>query len=344
MSLTSPHMNASWPGQNLSRPKPLVTALAVHPAGHCFVVGYSDGSIAFWAVEDQDEPILVRCLGSDDPTADNQLEPVFKLAWSGYPDPSTHVRSGSTTLMILGGLPPDASCGLTVDLLPPYIPPEGVTTSDPQAQALNPLVRKAMHDAAAPTQTYLYECGYAQDFTLLPRNSPHWSGNYDPQLLFVVVETQNKQRVLQGHQLPPPAFAPNPTNEQQPTVPDATPEDISRQLEDLLDDLSLDQALLPISLPLTLSAAATGLVDGSIHVVDRVAYDRIAENAGNQSQFPFQGGFAWSNESHASEIRLAKVCGHYILPDSSLTDNSPTPVSVASSAYYPAQEPHCPIS
>src|SRR5204862_7283577 len=87
----------------LTHRRPPVTAFAIHPTGHFFAVGHADGSIAFWAVEDEDRPILVRTTDSVDVDVvdGNKLEkllngdqvkpydsidghePIFKLAWSG---------------------------------------------------------------------------------------------------------------------------------------------------------------------------------------------------------------------------------------------------------------------
>ena len=74
-----------------------VTSIAVHPSGHFFAVGHADGSIAFWAVEDDNKPLLVRTLDAVDvnlvdPSAlDHKApkfvrEPIFKLSWSGFPN------------------------------------------------------------------------------------------------------------------------------------------------------------------------------------------------------------------------------------------------------------------
>ncbi len=40
----------------------MVTSLAIHPSGHFFAAGYDDGCIAFWAVDDDNKPLLVRTL------------------------------------------------------------------------------------------------------------------------------------------------------------------------------------------------------------------------------------------------------------------------------------------
>ncbi|KAJ3520531.1 hypothetical protein NM688_g9149 [Phlebia brevispora] len=96
----------------LKHRRPEVTAIAVHPAGHVFAAGYADGSIAFWALEDEDKPLfsltldgqhdvhivdadkLDRMLAKPKDESDEPREPIFKLAWSGFPN-STDPRGGS---------------------------------------------------------------------------------------------------------------------------------------------------------------------------------------------------------------------------------------------------------
>ncbi|KAF8971726.1 WD40-repeat-containing domain protein [Flammula alnicola] len=53
-------------GDILTHRRMMVASIAVHPSGHFFAAGYADGSIAFWAVEDDNKPLLVRTLDSLD--------------------------------------------------------------------------------------------------------------------------------------------------------------------------------------------------------------------------------------------------------------------------------------
>src|ERR1700722_11051609 len=123
--------------------RPLVTAIAVPPTGHFFAVGHADGCIAFWAVDDDDMPILVRTvdeidvhivdvnkleliLGQDAPQAPHPATPlerkhISKLTWSGFPNASDP-RGGETALTVLGGLTTGVEPGGTVLWLPPFNP------------------------------------------------------------------------------------------------------------------------------------------------------------------------------------------------------------------------------
>ncbi|OBZ79959.1 Uncharacterized protein C1F3.03 [Grifola frondosa] len=115
----------------LTHRRPSVTTIAVHPSGHVLAVGHTDGTIAFWALEDEDRPLLLRTLDSSDSedlstvdatklestsTPAVPREPIFKLAWSSFPN-SSDPRGGETVLTVLGGLAIDALPGLTALLL-----------------------------------------------------------------------------------------------------------------------------------------------------------------------------------------------------------------------------------
>ena len=96
---------------------PSVTCVSWKPDGLVFAVGYDDGCIAVWAVEDSDKPLSVRTVALEDvnvtdaeslfesgilapvtemnlpgdgnglPSAFAGREPIFKLVWAAYPDP-----------------------------------------------------------------------------------------------------------------------------------------------------------------------------------------------------------------------------------------------------------------
>ncbi|KAF8808127.1 WD40 containing snare-dependent exocytosis protein [Phlegmacium glaucopus] len=205
-----------------------VTCLAVHPSGHLFAVGYTDGSIAFWAVEDDDQPLLVRTLNSTDvnlvdsdaleahlDSKENKAqklirEPIFKLSWSSFSN-STDPRGGDTTLTVLGGLDPTQPPGLTVLLLPPFNPTEPPSTPlSPHNENLHPFFRSSMIKSLNPLKSFFYETiGVVQDYLLIPRNSPHFVGNFDPYAILLLTESTHHARTVHAYQYPPPGFIKN---------------------------------------------------------------------------------------------------------------------------------------
>jgi syntaxin-binding protein 5 len=120
----------------------MVTCMAVHPTGHFFAVGYTDGSIAFWAVDDDTKPLVTRTLDDDDVDIVDQdflqgshgfrqkfsdrsgfgRQPVYKLSWSGFPN-SSDPRGGETILTVLGGLVTSKPTTTTIVAFPPFNPP-----------------------------------------------------------------------------------------------------------------------------------------------------------------------------------------------------------------------------
>ncbi|KIO20138.1 hypothetical protein M407DRAFT_11057 [Tulasnella calospora MUT 4182] len=148
---------------------PPATSLSVHPSGHIISVGHLDGCISFWAVEDDDRPLAVRTLSEpfsfidvnvpdpmaliDDlndedassespPRRQQQREPIFRLAWSGFPDfpPPKDPLYGafaSTTLTILGGTTASDQQGVTVLNFPGLVLPTPDMTAGPMSPSFS---------------------------------------------------------------------------------------------------------------------------------------------------------------------------------------------------------------
>ena len=187
--------------QDILLPRRLqVTALATHPSGHLLAVGYVDGTIGFWSLEDEDKPLLLRTIDSPDGedlsavdsgkleaimSAPEQhppeppREPIFKLAWSGFPN-SSDPRGGDTVLTVLGGITLDSLPCVTALLLPPLQPPAPPAPTSPKGQPiaaiLYPEVRAAVCASLSVKNAHTYNAaGTVQDFLLFPRTSPHFS-------------------------------------------------------------------------------------------------------------------------------------------------------------------------
>ncbi|KAJ7293050.1 WD40 containing snare-dependent exocytosis protein [Mycena rebaudengoi] len=304
----------------LTHRRPDVTAIAIHPAGHFLAVGYSDGCIAFWAIEDEDQPLLVRTLDTVNVNFESrrdvsplEREPIYKLAWSSFsnsPDP----RGGPTALTILGGLvmAQDQAPGLTVQWLPAFNPPEPPATLGP-AVALHSFMRSAMQASVVPSSDFFYcTSGIAQDFSLVPRSSPHLGGHYDPLAILILVESMGDTRIVEAYQFPPPVFLASPEPE---------PEENAGQSESLVDDLAstlkalaVDDDPHTIRLPTPLSFAATGILGAQLYALDQESHGLLV--GGEQEDaftLPLRGGAAWTDESKARELRLAKYQSPRIL-------------------------------
>ncbi|GLB35825.1 putative lethal giant larvae(Lgl) like, C-terminal [Lyophyllum shimeji] len=305
----------------LTHRRPDVTALAVHPAGHFFVVGHSDGSLSFWAVEDEEKPLLVRTLDdldvnvvdsarldehiskvkSGESMAPSQREPIFKLAWSGFSN-SSDPRGGKTTLAILGGLNAGEAAGLTVIQLPAFNPPEppASAAASPQQPSLHPDMRQAMRDSLDPAESYFYFTrGVVQDFLLVPQKSPHFAGTFDPMGILLLTEAEADTRTLEAYQYPPPEFA---LTDAKGAASASKSEAHKDALESLADDLadalhSLQSNDEPqrLILPAALSNGSSGLLNGRLLKLER------------------ETGQAWSEETKMNDIKLAKFQPHRIL-------------------------------
>ncbi|KAF7347607.1 WD40 containing SNARE-dependent exocytosis protein [Mycena venus] len=287
----------------LTHRRPEVTAIAIHPAGHFFAVGHSDGCIAFWAVEDEDQPLFVRTV---DTTNVNQVdvdelekthdapppprEPIYKLAWSSFPN-SSDPRGGQTALTILGGLimAPGEATGLNVQWLPAFNP------SEPPNPA-----------ATQTSFTSIYASGYASipapyiRFLLLyPRC------HYDPAAILISVESVGDARVVEAYQFPPPAFLASVEPATEEVVPAGA--DVVDDLASTLKSLTVNDDPHMLTLPTPLWFGSTGVSQVQLFTLDR---DSHALLVGGEKEYPFalplKGGAALSDESEARELRLAK--------------------------------------
>jgi hypothetical protein len=296
-----------------------VTAIAIHPAGHFFAVGYSDGCIAFWAVEDEDQPLLVRTVDTTNVNvADMEelektyevpppREPIYKLAWSAFSN-SSDPRGGETALTILGGLvmAPGEATGLNVQWLPAFNPPEPPNPTAKQT-SLHPFMRAAMQASLLPTSDFFYYTpGIPQEFFLVPRNSPHFSGHYDPTAILISVESVGNSRVVEAYQFPPPAFLASSEAVTEEVAPSGS--DVVDDLESTLKSLTVNDDPHMLTLPTPLWFGSTGASHAQLLSLDRDSHALLIGSGGEYPfALPLKAGAALNDESLARELRLAKV-------------------------------------
>ncbi|KAL5476395.1 SRO7_6 [Sanghuangporus weigelae] len=156
--------------------RPSVTSLCIHASGQMFVTGHIDGTLAFWAVGDEDRPLMVRTVQkvdidypvgeeldqvisnpqppSEDDIARHQLEPIFKLTWSSFGSQSlSDPYSSDTMLTILGGALRDQETGIMTIHLPP-IPLPSPSSND--TDRVEPETRKILSKSFSSRDIYLY--------------------------------------------------------------------------------------------------------------------------------------------------------------------------------------------
>ncbi|KAJ3908951.1 WD40 containing snare-dependent exocytosis protein [Lentinula edodes] len=307
----------------LTHRRPEATCMAIHPAGHFFAVGYADGSIAFWAIEDEDQPLLVRTLNDLDvqnvnaeqleahlahkggKTAAFSGEPIFKLSWCSFPN-SSDPRGGETALVILGGLSLEDPPGITVHWLPAFNPTDP-PASQSTTPALHPYIRSSMRTSVEPLNTYFYEIhGTVHDYILIPRESPHFTGSFDVVSILVVKESVAGTRVVEAYEFPPPAFAehahddPHPVEEGRDTLDD---------LADTLQDLQINNDPRRLQLPGYLSNGTSGLLGGVIRTLSKDAYSFLVQtDAPAHAALSLKAGYAWSDPvDHISKYHPPRI-------------------------------------
>ncbi|KAI0334428.1 hypothetical protein GY45DRAFT_1334312 [Cubamyces sp. BRFM 1775] len=322
------------------------TAIAIHPSGHLLAIGYADGTIGFWALEDEDRPLALRTLdstGEEDLSAvdtaklDSVLtspqahpiepprEPIFKLAWSGFPN-SSDPRGGDTVLTVLGGMTIDSPPGLTALLLPPLQPPAPPDAGTPKpagaAPVLHPQTRAAMVQSLIVKDVYTYTTvGPVQDFHLFPRSTPHFSGHYDPSAILIVSDSDVPEaRTSEAFEFPPPTFygtPDSPTTHRQPaTAPGeggVDPEEaLADELAITLQSMEVSDEPRTASLPPQLwDVLGEYLLKVDKHAYDTMVRDKLAPLDG-EVLLPVKGGVAWSEDSEG-QMKYIKYQPHRIL-------------------------------
>ncbi|KAG9016596.1 hypothetical protein FRB90_002877 [Tulasnella sp. 427] len=344
---------------------PPATSLAIHPSGHMLAIGHLDGCISFWAVEDDDRPLAVRTLSEPfsfidvnvpDPMAliDNpedeainpdhpprrqqQREPVFKLAWSGFgevraPKDSQYGAFSSTTLTILGGTTASDQQGVTVLNFPGLVLPTPDVTAGPMSPssstALPPSTRQALKrslfppeslDASTQPRSVYPSKLQIEDFCLVPKENPYLNGFYDPASIIILSSDADAPKsVLTAFEFPP---EPRDTSNM-PTV------DIYRN--------AFRRSRLPPKLSFTYSPFTRGVTSCQIVVFhDRQVFGQLLSGFVNgQDKEPMaetnsgwwieglRGGSGWSDFSaeNAPDPKLSKFDHHrlMILSHSDLT-------------------------
>lgn len=303
------------------------------------MVGHIDGSFAFWAVEDEDQPLLVRTLDDLDvhvvdghkleeilpkdhrPMMDDQQrsprEPIFKLSWSGSPNPSDP-RGGETSLVVLGGQFGGDPSGINVLWLPRFNPPEAPASSV-ATTGLHPFFRKAIRQSIDPLDAYFYATsGITQDFLLIPRDSPHFSGAWDPVTILLLSEGEKQTRTIEAYEYPPPGFLEAAEESGGPSraIQSENPEDaLDTNLAATLQSMQISHEPHKLTLPMTLWTGSDGLINGALVLLDRVAYDQLIESGTELShrELKLEGGVAVPAESVQSNIKLAKVHSSLLL-------------------------------
>ncbi|KAF8910138.1 lethal giant larvae like, C-terminal-domain-containing protein [Gymnopilus junonius] len=323
-------------GDILTHRRMMVTSIAAHPSGHFFVVGHADGSIAFWAVEDDNKPLLVRTLDAvdvnlvdasalDQEASGPLREPIFKLSWSSFPN-SSDPRGGDTVLTVLGGLNSDNPPGLTVFLLPAFNPTEPPSEPAAPPDSLHPFFRSAMRESLTPKKTFFYGTfGVVQDYLLIPRSSPHFSGNFDPYAILLIIESDN-MRTVESYQFPPPGFIQQ--SAQPHSMEDVEQDEKDEEMPNSANSgmLSpppppplpksprhLNNAPLQFRMPVPLLCGSSGILGGQLIKLDNEIYQDFVKKSGNDHTLDFKGGQAYADIDKMNELKLSKYQPHRIV-------------------------------
>jgi syntaxin-binding protein 5 len=197
------------------------TCIAWRPDGLVFACGHEDGCISFWDLQDDSKPVMVRTLDLldvDKPVGvpdeivggpARSREPIFKLAWSGFPEQSwldmaanatskvqqqqyqqKHLTQQETTsgsiLTVLGGATERHPPGLVCFHLPPFALPYSSYWSSKSPEAIIK-ARQALRASLDTTVETRYSThSTVEDFLLIPKNNPYYDLAYDPMAVLIL--------------------------------------------------------------------------------------------------------------------------------------------------------------
>ena len=304
---------------------PFVSCMAVHPTGHFFAAGYEDGSVALWATEDEDKPLLVRSVEEVDinlvneellnlalepsgsqPSDKPAPEPIYKLAWSGYSN-SADPRGGTHTLAVLGGGRGKEPPGVTVFSFSAFNPTDG--GMDPKV-LLPPPIRKTMQECLSKPGVYSYQTeSTVSDFLLLPKDTPHFSGNFDPVAIVLVFNGNGDNRSISIIEFPPPSLAIIPKHPGMArNISSSTKDAIGEDLAETLRAMQRSSDPERLSLPNLLWTGSSSIVGGEILLLSTATYGELClrDLEASATEYGLKGGAAWM-EGKNDDSMHAKV-------------------------------------
>ncbi|KAG2117950.1 lethal giant larvae like, C-terminal-domain-containing protein [Suillus discolor] len=353
----------------LTHRRPSVTSVAIHPAGHFFAVGYADGCVAFWAVEDEDQPLMVRTsteldvnvingdelekfLQNGDPSEEKgtnlpERQPIYRVAWCGFPN-SSDPRGGATALVFLGGDRIDDPCRLTVYTMPALDSPEPPAPSGSKT-GLHASIRNAMRLSVIPLETTYYpSSGPVYDFVIFPKANPHFSGCWDPVALLFLTAASPDSRMVEARQfLPPKMMFPLPEADAQNSSEHG---DVIHDLPTTLEDMTLSGVEPPpMHVPPKLYSGLGGVSYAQLLTLQRGVHDVLVGQQAvlGDADLPVVGGSAWIDDKRLSELRLSRSHPRRILitchRDSTVRFYDASPQLLISSSTSPLQK-HYPFA
>lgn len=303
-----------------------------------------DGSISFWSLENGARAITTHFLPvhpsrSKSSHVATAREPVFKLAWSAFPDleeckallsvdpaqsklppfarlvgSTLDYAGGETVLSVLGGLQASDLPGVRVLQFPPMeaSPPMDPALVDPETHI------RGLSQHFEPTGLEMCPTPYpVDDFILMPRSNPHFNNTHDP-ISILQLYKLNGVSVVSATEFPPP-LASAPMHSSLSSLP-------SREITPFSASLPMmPQEPARFRLPSTLFSGADAVLGAHTVKVDRDSFSRLirewvevgaaeeADGAANPRLLPLRAGLARGDAEsslHSSQVSQADIDWH----------------------------------
>lgn len=296
---------------------PRAVSIAIHPAGHFLAVGYTDGLVAFWAIADGKQPLYVGPLmathkGQDIEYIDSdqepltaskdthhlKREPLHKLMWCGF-SRSDDSLGGETALLVLGGNFPGYTPGLGVHLMPAF---DTTSSLCGESGSFHQTARDAMTQTLVPKKTNFISTSSAiRNFCVVPRESPHFSGAWDPVAVICILNTRLDDQILEAYRFPPRFFVAELAH-----PPSSSQSDIVGDFSQLLEEMEPEPSQEVLRLPTPLMSKLDEILWADTTILDNEATGKLSHGS-NHDGLALFGGAAWMDATRVAQAKLSKV-------------------------------------
>ncbi|KAI0705872.1 hypothetical protein BC835DRAFT_1409930 [Cytidiella melzeri] len=153
--------------------------------------------------------------------------------------------------------------------------------------------------------------GVPQDFLLLPRKQPHFSGSWDPTAILLLSDADKETRAIEAYQFPPPLFVPKADTLKVHTAVESTntPKDaLAQEIASALESMQIDVGPLSLDLPPALWGGPSSVTGGALINLDREAYETLVASTSSRpaNGINLRGGRAWV-EDDEGQMKLMRL-------------------------------------
>jgi syntaxin-binding protein 5 len=153
----------------------------------------------------------------------------------------------------------------------------------------------------------------AQDFLLMPRDSPHFAGSWNPTAISMLFEDEGKVRTIEARQFLPLELlasvskASRSAGQAEETEGDNR-DALTQDLAATLQSMTVNKEPKKLNLPPSLWSSSDAIVDASLFSLYHIAYETLSRSSELRlGDLRLEGGISVPDENIAGTIKYAKV-------------------------------------